>query len=125
MPKKDALQTAVYTVTNADANLGSEIPQNMYRFIYRIKTVNNFAGPNVLTLGKRENGAGATTNIDVFAAAVQYEQDADPGVLLEDSIPIHKIGGRGTTGASNLRGVCSAAGTFTVTVWYEDAESPT
>lgn len=124
MPKKNALQTATFTVTAVDGNLGTQIPQNMFRYIYRIKWINNFNGPNLLTLGKRENGAGATTVVDTFQAALQYDQDADPSEIREASVPLYAIGGTGTGGTSFLRGVCSAAGTFTVTIWYEDAPTP-
>jgi hypothetical protein len=124
MAKKNALQTAVFAVNNVDANIGTQIPQNMFRYIYRVKWTNLFAGPNLLTLGKRENGAGATTVVDTFQAALQYDQDVDPNELREESLPLYTIGGTGGTGTSFLRAVCSAAGTFALTIWYEDAPTP-
>jgi hypothetical protein len=124
MAKKNALQTAVFAVNNVDANIGTQIPQNMFRYIYRVKWTNLFNGPNLLTLGKRENGAGATTVVDTFQAALQYDNDVDPDELREESLPLYAIGGTGATGASFLRAVCSAAGTFALTIWYEDAPTP-
>lgn len=125
MPKKNALQTMVVAVNNVDANIGTQIPVNHMRYIYRVKWTNLFNGPNLLTLGKRENGAGATTVVDTFQAALIYDQDEDPpDDIKEDSVPLYTIGGTGVTGTSFLRAVCSAAGTFAMTLWYEDAPAP-
>jgi hypothetical protein len=121
---KNSVQTATFTVTNADADLGSAIAAGMIRFIYRVKWINEFAGANLLTLGKRENGAGVTTTLDVFQAALQYDQDADPDELTDDSDPLYSVGGAGATGASYLRGGTDN-GNMYVTIWYEDAPAPT
>ncbi|GAH32992.1 unnamed protein product [marine sediment metagenome] len=88
MLNRDDLKTEVATIGAADANVGSAIPQNMRRFIYAIKAINIFNGANLLTIGKRENGAGATTIIDYVQAANQYDMWKDPDELLEDSAPI-------------------------------------
>ena len=105
MLKRDDIKTTVATVTTADANVGSAIPQNMRRFIYRIKAINIHTGANLLTLGKREDGAGVTTTIDYVQFATQYEIFPDPDELKEDSAPLYVIEGKGTTGDSYLRAV--------------------
>ena len=120
MLNRDDLKTEVATVGAADGNVGSAIPQNMRRFIYAIKATNIFAGANLLTIGKRENGAGATTTIDYVQAATQYETWKDPDELKEDSAPLYIIEGAGTTGASYLRAVAGGA-SFYLTIWYIDA----
>ena len=86
--KLDALRTVVATVTNADANVGLAIPANMRRAIYKIKATNLFAGINLLTLGKRENGAGATTVMDYIQAVLQYDIWNEPDELKEDAAPL-------------------------------------
>lgn len=120
MLNRDDLKTAVATIVAADGNVGSDIPQNMRRFIYAIKATNIFAGANLLTIGKRENGAGATTIIDYVQAATQYETWKDPDELKEDSAPLYIIEGKGDTGDSYLRAEASGA-SFYLTIWYIDA----
>ena len=120
MLNRDDLKTEVATVGAADGNVGSAIPQNMRRFIYAIKATNIFAGANLLTIGKRENAAGATTIIDYVQAATQYETWKDPDELKEDSAPLYIIEGAGATGASYLRAEAGGA-SFYLTIWYIDA----
>jgi len=122
MISRDELLQAVATVTNADADIGTAIPANKRRFIYRIKLVNAFAGPNLLTLGKRENGAGATTPIDYVQLAVQYDIFRDPEELKEDAAPLYIIEGAGAGGASHMRGVMDAGNAY-LSYWYVDAEA--
>jgi hypothetical protein len=118
--KRDELKTAVATITPADANVGSAVPANMFRFIYKLKVTNLFAGANLLTLGKRENGAGATTVIDYVQAATQYETWNDPDELKEDAAPLYIIGGKGSTGDSYVRAVTNNGNAY-LTLWYVDA----
>lgn len=119
MINNDELQTVVATVTTADANVGSAIPANMKRFVYRVKMINLFAGANLLTLGKREDGAGATTTLDYFQAATQYEGQADPDELQENAAPLYSVGGKGDTGDSYLRAVTDNGNAY-LTIWYID-----
>ena len=122
--KKDALHTTSYLVTNVDTAFGSQIPINMLRYIYRVKWINLFDGANLLTLGKRENGAGPpTVVVDVFQAALQYDQDTDLEDLDENSAPLYVIGGTGATGASFLWAVATQNNMILV-IWYEDAPAP-
>ena len=122
MITRDELLQAVATVTVADADIGGAIPANMRRFIYRIRLGNAFAGPNLLTLGHRENGAVGTTNIDYVQLAVQYDIVADPEELTEEAMPLYIIEGAGAGGASHLRGIMSAGNAY-LTYWYIDAEA--
>jgi len=133
--KLDALKTITVTVTNADADVGSAIPQNMRRAIYKIKATNLFAGPNLLTLGKRENWvAAATVVVDYIQAVLQYDIWDSPDELKEDSAPLYIVEGAiasaadatwgVTTGPSHVRAVCGAAGQMYLTLWYEDTTAP-
>jgi len=120
MLNRDDLKTEVATVTPAEANVGSAVPENMRRFIYAIKAINLHTTSNLLTLGKRENGAGATTNIDYVQFATQYETWKDPDELKEDSAPLYIVEGKGATGDSYLRAVTDNGNAY-LTVWYIDA----
>ena len=122
MISRDELLQAVATVTVADADIGTAIQANMRRFIYRIKLANAFAGPNQLTLGHRENGAGVTTNIDYIPLAVQYDIFRDPEELDDEAMPLYIIEGAGAGGASHLRGVMDNGNAY-LTYWYIDAEA--
>lgn len=122
--QKDSVEVATFTVTTVEGNIGSAVPQGMTRFIYRVKWINQYAGANLMTLGKRENGAGTTTDLDVFQAALQYDQDVDPDKLDEDSDPLYSVGGAQSTGDSYLRAGTNN-GNMNLTIWYEDSEAPT
>jgi len=125
--KLDALKTWTVPlpgVSNVDAAVGSAIPANMRRCIYKVKATNLFAGANRLTLGKRENGAVGTTVMDYIQTALIYDIWNDPDELKEDSAPLYIVEGAGTTGASTIRALCSAAGNFYLTIWYEDTPAP-
>lgn len=127
--KVDALKTLVATVGVADANIGTPIPSLMKRVIYKMKWENEFAGVNLLTLGKRENGAGATTVIDYGRAIAQYDAFIDPDSLHEDSAPLYTIDGPPDTadptyvGTSYIRAQATGASIF-LTLWYEDVSAP-
>lgn len=121
---RDDLKTEVATIDDTDANVGSAVPANMRRYIYKIKAINEHAIANLLTLGKRENGAGATTTIDYVRWATQYETWNDPDELKEDSAPLYIVEGKGADGDSYLRAVTSlvtaGVGAY-LTIWYIDA----
>lgn len=121
MIRPNEIQSVAATVTVADAAVGSNIPQNMFRYVYKVKVTNLNAGPNLVSIGKRENGAGATTNLDNVQATLVNDLFED-GDLKEDAVPLYVIGGAGAVGVSTFRAVCSA-GTAMVTVWYKDAPS--
>ena len=127
MINRDELKTVAVAVTAADVQIGTNVPVNMRRFIYRLEFINTINAPNLFTLGKRENGAGATTNVGYVQAAVQFQMEADPAELHEDSAPLFIVEGPASSdviipvGASSVRGFCSGAGTGFVTLWYIDA----
>lgn len=121
--RKDAIRQATFTVTNAEANIGTQIPQNHNRYIYRLKWINLFNGLNTLTFRKSENG-GVPVTVDTFVATLLNDQDTDPeDGLKENSAPLYTIGGTGTTGTSFMRAVATQ-NTMQLTIWYEDAASP-
>ena len=128
--KLDALKTVTVTVTIAEADVGTAIPANIRRAIYKIKATNLFAGVNLLTLGKRENGAGATTVIDRIQTVLIYDIWNDPDELKEDSAPLYIVEGPVVSptvpavGTSFIRAVCSAASQFYLTLWYADTPAP-
>lgn len=104
MPKASEIQTVYTAAIGADADVGLAVPANMRRYIYQIEATNQFAGANQLTLGKREDGAGATTTIDELQFTLQYDYLPKPdGPLTEDALPLYIIEGPGTTGNSFIR----------------------
>ncbi len=127
MINRDELRVDTVAVNVAEVTVGNAIPQDMRRFIYRVKFINLVAGPNQLTIGKRENGAAGTTVVDYLQAAVVDEMITDPDDIDDDNMPLYVIDGgpsRGPTaaapGTSIVRAVTDAgAGIFTY--WYIDA----
>jgi hypothetical protein len=129
--KFDALRTVTAIVTPADTDVGSTIPQNMRRAIYKIKVTNLGIGPNLVILGKRENwvAPAATVVIDYIQAAIQYDIWNDPDELKEDSAPLYIVEGSGLSALgvvqpSNVRAVCDAGLTAYMTLWYVDEAAP-
>lgn len=121
MPRREELMTTVATVTDTDASIGAAVPANLRRYIYEIKAINEYNGANLLTLGKREDGAAVTTAIDYIRFALLYDTEHDPdGPIAEDALPLHIIEGKGSTGDSYLRAVV-ASGTAYLRVRYVDA----
>lgn len=85
---KQALRIAVVTANIAAyQSLGTAIPANMRRYVYRIKTVNLLAGLNELTLAR--GPAASEVAIDYLPAATENEVYIDPDELKEDSAPIY------------------------------------
>jgi hypothetical protein len=124
---RDQLKTVTAAVTAVEATIGTVVPVNMRRFIYRTKFISTFNGGNLLTLGKRENGAGGTTVIDYIQTAVLNQMETDPDELEEDAEPLYIVEGPASNflitpvGTSVVRAVCSAGGTGFLTLWYIDA----
>lgn len=119
---------AIAVGAGAEATIGSAIPENMRRFIYRIKFTNGAVALNQLLLGKRENGAVVTTNIDTIQTVVAQEVVTDPDELKEDSAPLYIVDGPpgnvGTTvvlAANSLLRAYATAGVGIITLWYADA----
>ncbi len=85
---KQALRTAIITANNsAYQSLGSQIPSNMRRYVYRIKATNQFNGANKLTLAR--GPAGSEAAVDYIQAAVQYDIWNDPDEVTEQAAPIY------------------------------------
>ena len=120
MVKREGLQTLTQTITTSEANVGAKVPQNMRRYIYRVKTVNKYNGANELTLGSKL-GAAATATLDKVQHAVQYDTWVDPDDVLEDSLPILILEGSTSAADRYLRGVTDN-GDCELTILYVDAE---
>lgn len=115
MVDKRGLQSVLGTVTNAGVAFGSHVLPNMRRYVYRIKTANQFAGANQLQFG-HQTAVPANVILDYIEHAVQYDMWVDPEVITEDSLPIYII-----PAGSQFYGIASAAGNIMVYLEYEDA----
>ena len=123
---RTSLPTAVPAGVGAEVTVGSAIPQNHRRFIYRIRFTNLGVGPSILMLGKRENGAAATTAVDNIQAVILDEMITDPEELREDSAPLYVIDGPPGQApvAAALQSLVRAYTTVnagTLTYWYIDS----
>lgn len=118
MADKRGLNSVVGTVTNAVGGVafGSAVPANMRRYIYKIKTANQFAGPNQLQFG-HQTAPAAGVILDYIEHAVQYDMWNDPDELREDALPIYIL-----PAGSRPWGLASAAGNIRVYIEYEDSE---
>jgi hypothetical protein len=127
MLNRDELKTVTMAVTPADTQVGTIVPLNYRRYIYRVRFISTINGSNILTLGKREDGAGATTIIDRFATILMNDTDTDPDELEENSAPLYTIEGPASNfgitpvGTSTVRALLSAGGTGFLTLWYVDS----
>lgn len=115
MVDKRALNSVVGTITNAGVAFGSEVPANMRRYIYKIKTANQFAGANQLSFG-HQTDVPAEVILDYIEHATQYEMWNDPDDLKEDALPIYII-----PGGSQPYGITDNGDCY-VYIEYEDAE---
>lgn len=120
MPKREELLEVTLTVTTAEADLGSAVPQDRRRYIYQVKVINKYNGVNELTLGHRL-GTGTTSEIDKYQCSTQYETQYHPDELRDDSLPIHagvpgKLSG---TEERQLR-VVTDNGDMEITILYAD-----
>lgn len=116
MVDKRGLQPLQATAVLADGVFGTTVPTNMRRYIYKIKTANQFAGPNQLDLGHSDDAGVTHTTLDYIEHAVQYEMWNDPDELKEDSLPIYII-----PGGSKLY-LSTDAGDIECYFLYEDSE---
>jgi len=121
MIKKSELQTITIVAGLVDAAIGPAIPLNHRRYVYSVKGVNQFAGANVLTVGARENGAGATVALWYLSGVLAGDVDQDPDdELTENAVPLFSVGGAGAAGASTAR-VVTSAGNMLVAMRYVDS----
>lgn len=125
----DELKSVTAAVGLVEATIGSAVPVDMTRYIYRVRFIST-PGAQQLLVGKRENGAGGTTNIDTIQAAVPLEMITDPDELKSDAAPLYVIKGgpsRGSTAtvppSTSLVRMATSVGAGIVTYWYVDAEA--
>jgi hypothetical protein len=91
MVDKRALQSQRGTATSSGGVIGTEVASNMRRYIYKLKTANQYAGANQLTLGYSDDEGSSSTTLDYIEHAVQYDMWNDPDDLKEDALPIYII----------------------------------
>ena len=115
MPDKRALNSELAAVTNVGVTFLSAVPANMRRYIYKIKTANQFAGANQLQFGHITAPAAAVI-LDWIEHVLAGDMWNDPDEVNEDSLPIYII-----PAGSQPYGIASAAGNIMVYILYEDA----
>ena len=114
MATKEGLQQFEAQITAAGVVFGTVVPANQRRYVYRIKTANQFAGANQLQFGF--DTGGVPTVIDFIEHAAQFDMWIDPDELKEDALPIYIIAaGNSFYGITN-NGNCR------VRLLYEDSE---
>jgi len=118
MVDKRALQSVLGTIDNTVGGIafGTVVPANMRRYIYKIKTVNQFNGANQLQFG-HQTAPAAGVIVDYIDHVLIHDMWNDPDELKEDSLPIYII-----PAGSQLWGLASAAGDIYVYIEYEDSE---
>ena len=119
MPDKRALNSFVFPVTDAILGnaFGNHVPANMRRYIYKIKTVNQFNGANRLEFGYEDDADPAVQHIlDYIDHALIHDMWNDPDEITEHSLPIYIL-----PAGSQPWGRASAAGDIDVYILYEDA----
>jgi len=124
MVDKRGLNSASGTLTNVAAGnvIGTFVPANMRRYIYKLKVNNEVVGPNVLTLGySADNGVtllpvGPPVGLDRIPFQVADGIWNDPDELTEDALPIYII-----PAGNQISGITDN-GVVRVYALYEDAE---
>jgi len=118
MVDKRALNSELGTITNAGVPFGSTVRADMRRYIYKIKTANQFAGPNQLQFGHHTLPAvpAAGVTLDYIDHTTHHEMWNDPDELKEDALPIYIL-----PAGTRPWGMASAAGDIYVYILYEDA----
>jgi len=121
MVDKRALNPASGTLTNVAAGnvIGTVVPANMRRYIYKLKVNNEFAGANELTLGySADNGVTLLPvgGLDRIPFQVVGGIWNDPDELSENALPIYIIP------AGNQISGLTDNGIVRVYVLYEDSE---
>lgn len=114
MVKREELQHKTHAATAVAALAGTVVPANMRRYIYKIKTVNQFAGANRLQISYGTLLV-VTAAIDYVDHATQYETWVDPDELKDDSAPLYILEAGTYLWLGTNNGNCQ------VTVWYIDA----
>ena len=120
MVDKRGLQSNRYAVTAAEADIGTDVPVNMRRYIYRVKVQDDSGAANLVEL-KSQLGAAAAVVVDQFRLVTPDETYVDPDELREDALPLYIIeGSTSKTVGMSLRAV--GTGNASILLEYEDAE---
>jgi len=101
MPVRSELTITPAVAALGGTNIGTAVPANHHRYVYSIKTENQFAGPNDLTMSI------AAGNLDVISHLAAGDMREDPEVLLENSLPLYIL-----EAADQLVGTPSAGDCF-------------
>jgi hypothetical protein len=119
MVDKRGLQSERYAVTAVEATIGSVIPVNMRRYIYRVKVQDDSVAANLVELKSMLAGAAAVV-VDQFQLITPSETYVDPDELKEDALPLYIIPGSTAAAARTMRAV--GTGNASLLLEYEDAE---
>ena len=92
MVDKRGLQSELGTITAAGLTFGTEVDSNMRRYIYKIKTNNQYDGENKLQFGYDD----VDHVLDYINHETKGEMWNDPDELTENSLPIYIIPGGST-----------------------------
>lgn len=119
---KQALRTAKVTIGANDTyeNIATAIPQNMRRYVYRIKVIKDAGGVASLTTIADRLGVAAETEKDLwYLVAVPHDTLIDPDALKENSAPLYIFEASNSTDARYIRVKATLLGVI-VTIWYCD-----
>ena len=120
MVDKRGLQSVRFPVTGVEADIGSAVPVNMRRYIYRVKVQDDSGAPNLVELKSLLTGAAAVV-VDQYRLAVADETYVDPDALKEDALPIYIV--EGSTSAAVVRHLrVVGTGNASILLEYEDSE---
>lgn len=120
--KRDELRTAKVTIAANDTyeNLASAIPQNMRRYVYKVKVIKDSGGAaSLITIADRL-GTATETEKDLWYLTTPYETLVDPDELKEDSAPLYTFEGSSSAANRYIRVKSTLLGVI-VTIWYVDA----
>lgn len=114
MVDKRGLQSKRYSVTDEVAVIGTAVPSNMRRYIYRVKVQDDSGAVNTVELQKKLREEDAVV-VDQFRLVTPYETYVDPDELKEDALPLYII-----EGGYSMRAV--GTGNASLLLEYEDSE---
>ena len=85
---KRGLQSKQYTVPTSEADIGTVVPANMRRYIYRVKVQEDSGEINRVDL-KKQIPPADTEIVDQFRFTTGHETYIDPKQLTEDALPLY------------------------------------
>lgn len=118
---KQSLITAFVTIAgnNTYENLATAIPQNMRRYVYRIKAIKDGGGAASLITLADKLGAFGETEKDLWWLVVPYDTWNDPDEITENSSPLYIFEGSSSTASRFIRCKATTLGAI-ITIWYCD-----